>query len=80
MVSNVSMANGLTAFQNASDHMARAGDQIAKASVATMTEGKKSDLLSPIVDLQQASLDAKAAVRLLEVEKETSEYLLDVMA
>lgn len=80
MVSNVTMANGLTAFQNATNHMTRAGDQIAKESVSAMTEGKKTDLLSPIVDLQQASLDAKAAVRLLEVEKQTSDYLLDVMA
>lgn len=80
MINNISSGSGLLAFQNASGSMDRAADQIAKASVGIKIEGKPTDLVSPIVQLHSSSLDAKAAIRLLDVEEKTKGYLLDVMA
>jgi hypothetical protein len=80
MISNVNTGSGLSAFQTATTRMAKAEENLAKASVGTLVEGKASDLVSPLVELQQAALGAKAAIRLLEVEKQTSESILDVMA
>ncbi|NJD08149.1 MAG: hypothetical protein FIA97_16880 [Methylococcaceae bacterium] len=74
------MANGLAAFQNASKLMDRAGDQIRKASVEGMNGEPKTDLSGSLVELQQASINAKAAVKVMEAEKTTSDYLLDVLA
>jgi len=80
MINNVTAGSGLLAYQNAATHMDKASDQIAKASVGVKNEGKPTDLVSPIVQLQGSSLDAKAAIKLLDVENKTKGYLLDVMA
>jgi hypothetical protein len=80
MISSVTTSSGLTAFQNASNRMNNAEVQIVQNSVGNKLEGKSSDLVSPIVELQGAALDAKAAIKLLDVEDKTQGYLLDVLA
>jgi hypothetical protein len=80
VISNVTVGSGLTAFQNASTRMDQSADQIAKASVGVKLEGKSSDLVSPVVKLQGAALDARAAIKLIDVEDKTKGYLIDVLA
>jgi len=80
MIDKVTAASGMTAYLNASRQLDKAADQIAKASVATMTGGEKAELAPPLIALEQAALGAKAAVKVLEAEKKTSDFLLDVLA
>lgn len=71
-------ANGLQAFQNAQQRVADAADRIAKNG--TTENANETDLAKAVVDLNQGSLQAKAAAKVIETENQTIGSLLDIKA
>lgn len=80
MVLNTVGQYGLTAVNRGLNRIDQAAEQIAKASMGAKVEGKPLDLIKPIVELKAADLETQAAIKLLEVEKDTVGSLLNVKA
>lgn len=79
LVSNLSNI-GVTAVQNGLNRVDQAAAQIAKASMGNDTAAQPTDLIKPVLAMQEASLDTKAAVKLLDAQDKTMGSLLDAFA
>ena len=71
-------ASGFQAFQNAQQRVAGAADRIAKNG--TTQNANQTDLAKAVVDLNQGSLQAKAAAKVIDTQNKTIGSLLDIKA
>ncbi len=72
------MASGVQTLQRAEQTMSDASAAIAKAS--TDRESSATDFVKPLVSMQEAEVQAKAAARLIETGDEMIGSILDVDA
>ena len=73
-----SLSGGIEAFHRAEEKLAGAASAIAKAS--TDREASASDFVKPLISMQQAEVQAKAAARVIRAEDEMIGSLLNVKA
>lgn len=73
-----SFSGGIQAFHRAEEKMSDAANAIAKAT--TDREASASDFVKPLVSMQEAELQAKAAARLIETGDKMIGSILDVDA
>ncbi|GEM_PF-5197984 len=73
-----SLSGGVQAFHRASESMAEAASDIAKAT--TNREASTTDFVKPLVSMQEAEVQAKAAAKLIDTEDEMIGSILNVSA
>jgi len=73
-----SLSGGIQAFHRAEEKMSDAANAIVKAT--TDREASASDFVKPLVSMQEAEIQAKAAARLIEAEDEMIGSILNVDA
>jgi len=72
------MASGIQSFHRAEQTLSDASSAIAKAT--TDREASSTDFVKPLVSMQEAEVQAKAAARLIETGDKMIGSLLDTKA
>lgn len=82
---NITSTSSAVNLINTAQHKSAAAAQVLaqlplqKHEVGS-TEFKAQDIIKPVLSLKEAELETSAAVKLLEIDKKTTGYLLDIKA
>lgn len=73
-----SLSGGVQAFHRASESVTEAATEIAKAT--TDREASTTDFVTPLISMQEAEIQAKAAAKLIDAEDAMIGSILDTRA